>query len=496
MSLIKKLASDAAIYGLSSVLGRVLNYLLVPIYTGVFLPADYGVVTELYAFVAFLNVLYAFGLETTYFRFASKDETKADAYFNTGFTHILLLSVFLSCCIWLFSDSLAALLRYPEQGRFVRWLAIIMLLDAIVALPFARLRRLGKSKVFAVLRISNIAINISLNLFFIVYLPDWATRFPNAFFVAISRLDLGVGYIFLSNLIANGLYLLFFFPTWLKTRLSFDWAKWKSMMKYAWPIVITGFAGVTNEMLSRAILKYHLPIGFYPGFTNQDMLGIFGACYKLAVFMALAVQAFRYAFEPFFFAQSTDKQSPQLFSRVMTVFVWFTAFSWLVLSLFLPYYAPVLLRQAQYLKALDAVPWLLGAGLFLGVFYNLSLWYKLTDKTFYGSYLSIIGAAVTVVLNLLLIPIWGYMGCAVATFVSYLTMVVVSYRWGCKHYFIPYETGKLCGVIFFVALAIGFNRIFPSFISSLCMVLLFLTFFVLSEYNTLRHLASKIKNGY
>ncbi len=490
MSILKKLASETAVYGLSSVLGRMLNYLLVPLYTSVFLPSEYGIVTELYAYVAFLNILYIYGLETAYFRFSTKE--KGDQYFNLALTSILFSSLFLSGLIWIFSDLIANLLQYPEKSHYIKWLAAILAIDAIVAIPFARLRQIGKAKSFAVFKLSNIAVNILLNLFFILWCPMLLEANPNGFIASIYDPKLGVGYVFLSNLIANGLYLIFFIPDWIRVKLRFNKAEWTRMMKYAWPVLIIGFAGVTNEMLSRAILKYRLPEGFYEGYTNLEILGIFGACYKLAVFMTLSVQAFRYAFEPFFFAQAKEKNSPQVFSKIMTWFVLFTAFSWLALCVFMPYYAPIFLRQDSYLMALDAVPWLLGGGLFLGVFYNLSLWYKLTDKTLYGAYISLIGALSTFVLNWLLIPIMGYMGSAIATFISYLTMVVISYVWGARHYPVPYQALKVIGYISFAGLGIFINTLLQqSLLRAVLIVLIFLTLPIILERRSFQKLKAK-----
>ncbi|SNS97322.1 Membrane protein involved in the export of O-antigen and teichoic acid [Ekhidna lutea] len=484
MSILKKLASQTAVYGLSSVLGRMLNYLLVPLYTSVFLPAEYGIVTELYAYVAFLNILFIYGLETAYFRFSSQG--KGYNYFNLAFTSILISSFVFSGVIWLLSDSIAQILEYPNKAHFIRWLAAILAIDAIVAIPFARLRQIGKAYRFAVFKLSNIGINIFLNVFFIVLCPLILTDHPESFIRHIYNPDLGVGYVFLSNLIANGLYLLFFYKDWLKVKLTFNAAEWKRMMKYAWPVLIIGFSGVTNEMLSRAILKYRLPEGFYEGYTNLEILGIFGACYKLSVFMTLAVQAFRYAFEPFFFAQAKKKNSPQVFSRVMTMFVLFTSFSWLVLCVFMPYYAPIFLRQESYLMALDAVPWLLGGGLFLGVFYNLSLWYKLTDKTLYGAYISLIGAFATFILNWSLIPVMGYMGSAIATFGSYLIMVFISYWWGMRHYAVPYQLGRTLSYVLFAGAGILINGQFEQSVSkSVLIVLIFLTLPIIFERESL-----------
>lgn len=482
MSILKKLASQTAVYGLSSVLGRMLNYLLVPLYTSVFLPSEYGVVTELYAYVAFLNILYVTGLETAYFRFSKEN---SDDYFNLAFTSILITSLFFSGILWLFSGAIAELLQYPNKALLIQWLAAILAIDAVVAIPFARLRKVGKAKSFALFKLSNIGLNIFLNLFFILWCPMILKSNPDSFIKAIYDPQLGIGYVFLSNLIANGTYLIFFIPDWIKLKLNFNHAEWKRMMKYAWPVLIIGFAGVTNEMLSRAILKYRLPSEFYEGFTSLEILGIFGACYKLSVFMTLAVQAFRYAFEPFFFSQAHEQNSPKVFSQVMTWFVLFTAFSWLVLSIFMPYYAPLFLRQDSYLMALDAVPWLLGGGLFLGVFYNLSLWYKLTDKTLYGAYISIIGAGVTFLLNWFLIPEIGYLGSAVATFFTYFIMVLISYFWGRKHYPIPYNVVKILGYIGFAAFGIVFNETTEqSLIKSILIAVIFITLPLILERRT------------
>ncbi|MEQ9405443.1 MAG: lipopolysaccharide biosynthesis protein [Cyclobacteriaceae bacterium] len=480
MSLLRKLAGQTAVYGLSSVLGRMLNYLLVPLYTTVFIPGEYGIVTELYAYVAFFNILYIYGLETAYFRFSSQDS--GYNYFNLAFSSILISSIILSGIGYWFSDEIAILLQYEGRGNLIRWLMAILAIDAIVAIPFAYLRQSGKATKFAVFKLSNITVNIGLNLFFLVFCPWFLNDRPDHFLQLIYNPDLGVGYVFLSNLIANGMYLLFFIPLWLKARLTFSLLEWKKMMNYAWPVLLIGFAGVTNEMLSRAILKYRLPEGFYEGYSNLEIVGIFGACYKLSIFMILAVQAFRYAFEPFFFAKASDKNSPELFAKIMTWFVIFTSFSWLFISVLLPYIAPIFLRQESYTVALDAVPWLLGGGLFLGVFYNLSLWYKLTNKTILGAWISIIGAATTLVLNWILIPVIGYMGSAIATFFTYFLMVVISYFWGRKHYPVPYHIRKnllyIIGAGSGILLDAQFN---DSVIFTVIVVLIFLTLTFLFE---------------
>ncbi len=493
MSKLKNLTNQTITYGLSSIIGRALNYLLVPLYTSIFLPSEYGLVTELYAYIAFLNILYVYGLETTYFRFASKKGNTYD-YFNLTFTIILSSSILLSGIIWIYSEAIAQLLNYPNKGIYIKWIASIVTLDALVAIPFARLRKLGKVKRFVLFKIVNIVLNISLNIFFILFCPWVLIHYPNSFILALYSPEMGVGYIFISNLLANALYLFFFIPDWLKIRLTLNIKEAKRLIQYALPILIIGFAGVMNELFSRIILKHRLLENFYPGFTNLEILGIFGACYKLSVFMPLVVQSFRYAFEPFLFSHSKEKNSPHTFSKVMTSFALFSSFSWLVLSVFMPYYAPIFLRQDSYLIALDAVPWLLGGGIFLGIFYNLSLWYKLTDKTLYGAYISLIGAFLTFTLNWTLIPILGYMGSAITTFISYFVMVVISYLWGRKHYSIPYNLLKIGSYISLAGIGIIVNQLTKeSLFKSIVISLIYLTLLIRIERKSIRQFRSKNK---
>lgn len=448
MSQLRQLAGQTAIYGVSSVLGRVLNYLLVPLYTSVFSPGAYGVVTELYAYVAFLNVLYTYGFETAYFRFASQSANR-EKYFRIAQTSLVLSSIVFSLMLMLLSDSIAVWLEYPEHGNLIRWLALILAIDAVVAVPFARLRLEGKGVRFAIFKLSNISINIGLNLFFLVFCPWWIASHDSTLIAKLYDPSMGVGYVFLANLLANATYLLFFRRDFGSFRFRLD-REWTVMFLYAAPLMVMGFAGVTNEMLSRALLKYLLPEGYYPGLSNLEVLGIFGACYKLSVFMTLAVQAFKYAFEPFFFSRSAGPGSPELFARVMHGFIVFGSLAWLAVSVFLPVIAPVFLSRDIYLTGLDIVPWLLGGGLFLGIYFNLSVWYKLTDKTYYGAWITVAGACLTILLNVTLIPVVGYMGSAITTFLSYLVMVIISYYLGQRQYFIPY---RLASGLFYIIIA-------------------------------------------
>ncbi|MDW3197126.1 MAG: lipopolysaccharide biosynthesis protein [Cytophagales bacterium] len=463
----KKLLGDTAIYGLSSILGRTLNYVLVPIHSKFFPPGEYGTFTELYAYIAFLNVIFTYGLETSFFRYATKEREKLAQYFNLAQSSIFITTLIGGLALYFSSFGIANSLGYPEQLNVVRWLILILCIDTIVAIPFARLRLLGKAKQFATFRIASILLNVGINVFYFVLIPALLEHeIVSAESIQwIYKPEWRIEYVFLANLIANGFFLLFFIPTWIQFRFSFSTEVFTPVVKYALPIMVLGLAGVTNEMLSRALLKYILPEGFYEGRTNLAALGIFGAVYKLSIFMTLAVQAFKYAYEPFFFKKAADADSKRMNSKVMTGFIYFTCISWILLTIILPELAPIFLRRPDYLEGLSIVPILLGGGVFLGVFYNLSVWYKLTDNNWLGAMISIGGAFTTIILNVVLIPIWGYHGSAWAAFITFLSMSIASYFMGRKHYPIPYEVGK--GVLY---LGLAF------------LVVMFFTFFPLSVW--------------
>jgi len=480
MVLLKKLAAETVLYGASSILGRFLNYLLVPLYTTVFSPGEYGIVTELYAYVAFLNILYVYGLETAYFRFSTKEGFKEKEVFNVSFTAILFTSAIFSLVLSLFSTEIAVLLEYPGKNHLIMWLAAILAIDAIVAIPFARLRLQNRAQYFIIVKLISIFVNIALNLFFLVYLPYCLNNFGELpyFFEGIYKSTWGVEYIFISNLIANALILFMLLPTGSKLKLNFSFAMISPLLKYAYPFIFVGLAGVTNEMLSRAILKYRLPIDYYDNLSNIAALGIFGACYKLAVFMTLAVQAFRYAAEPFFFAQAENKNSPTIFARVMHWYIIFASFIFFAISINLDIIGIVFLRNPEYREGLYIVPYLLMGGLFLGIYYNLSIWYKLTDKTIYGAVLSGIGAFITITFNILLIPYLGFLGSAITTLLSYAVMTILSYTIGKRYLNIPYKVGKAIFYILFAFIMVFSNTyledLYPAWIIRISMIIAFL----------------------
>lgn len=422
MNPLKKLAGETVLYGLGSIVPRFLNFLLAYLHTAVFAPDEYGVITTLFAYVAVINIVFIFGMETAYFRFATKAGADEKRIFNLAQTIVVGVSIFLSTVFILLSNSLAEALGIAGQASLVIGLVAIMFIDAIVAIPFARLRLEKKSKLFAIGKLANVIILVGLNVYFLVIAFDPA---------------IGVGFVIMANLVANTFYILFFMRTIFSWRPAIDSVISSSMFKYAYPVMIMGLAGMTNEMFSRLTLKWWLPIGFYEGQSSEYALGVFGACYKFAMLMGLTVTAFRYAAEPFFFSNASDKNSPQLFAKVNHFFVIVCCVVLLGVSInmdILKYF----LGSDKYWEGLSVVPILLVAYLFLGIYYNFSIWYKLTDKTYYGTLITIFGAVITIAANYLLIPMFGYVGSSFAALICYFSMTVVCYLLGQKIFPIPY----------------------------------------------------------
>jgi O-antigen/teichoic acid export membrane protein len=421
---LKKLASQTAIYGLSSVLGRLLNYLLVPLYTRYFLPAEYGVVTELYAYVAFLVVLLTYGMETAFFRFSKKEESTK--VYSTTLISLLISSVVFVGLIFLNSSAISQWLGYANHPEYIQFFALIIGMDAVASISFAKLREQDKAMRFAFIRIVNIMVNIGLNLYFIVYQ------------------EYGIAYIFIANLVASAITLLMLFPQMISSSWVFDKKLWKKMMIYALPLLIAGLAGMTNETIDRILLKHLLP--------NTDMaaseLGLYGAFYKLSIIMILFIQTFRFAAEPFFFAQEKEGNSRKIYADVMKYFTIIMAIIFLGVTIFYDVLKGFLGSEYHDERGFLVVSILLLANLFLGIYYNLSIWYKLTEKTKYGAYLSIFGAIITLSLNFTLIPVLGFVGCAWATLVCYFSMTVASYYLGKRHFSVPYQVKRIALYLF------------------------------------------------
>ena len=439
---LRQLAGETVLYGLSSVGSRILGYLLVPFYTSIFLPADYGLLTEWYAYAALLQIIYTYGMETTYFRFAKK----ASAAFDLAVSMLLASSLVFSSLLIFFATPITVGIAHPGCERYVYYLASILAVDAALAIPLARLRLENRACSFARIKCLQIGLNIVLNLVLLygcanIYAGNWLISLQPliASFYNPAR---SVEYVFVANLVANMSAFPLLSKSLRQVKFQLPWQQLKPMLIYAWPLLLMGLAGTVNEMLSRAMLRHWLPPGFYSGQSHGSILGIFGACYKLAVVMPLGIQAFRYAAEPFFFAHAQDHNAPILFSTVMHWFVLGACFILFSVSANLDLLGLLLLRKSEYRTALEIVPYLMLGYLFLGMYYNLSMWFKLTDKTHYGTWLTSIGALVTLVLNMVLIPALGYWGSVWATVASYATMCLLCYYWGQKYYPIPYQLGR------------------------------------------------------
>ncbi|MGZ8191095.1 MAG: lipopolysaccharide biosynthesis protein [Methylococcaceae bacterium] len=451
MGILSKLASQTAIYGLSSIFGRFLNYLLVPLYTYYFSAAEYGVVSEFYAYAGFFSVLLLFGFETGYFRFRDKQQTGRDVAYSTALIFVVLINVGFFLCIALINNRLSAAMNYANHPEYVLWFTIILTLDAVAAIPFARLRAENRAFRFAGIKVAEILVTIALSLFFIVYCPKVYTENPHSWIEQIiSRLyqpSIGLGYIFIANLIASSFKFLLLAPQLTGIFWGFDRKLFIRMIDYSSPMVVIGFAGIVNEMLDRALLKYLLPYDFQ---TNLKMLGIYSACYKLSILMSLFIQAFRYAAEPFFFAYSGNTDAREIYAKVLKFFVIFCVFIFLLVTLYIDFFKYFL--GGEFREGLQVVPILLMANLFLGIYVNLSIWYKLTDRTLMGAMVSLIGATLTVALNVWWIPVFGYVGSAWATLICYVSMALLSYLLGRKYYPVAYDVKRVIG---YIALGLG-----------------------------------------
>jgi O-antigen/teichoic acid export membrane protein len=447
MSIIKKLASQTAIYGLSSIFGRFLNYLLVPLYTYYFTAAEYGVVSEFYAYAGFLSVFLLLGFETGYFRFRNKEDNSKDITYSTALIFVLLVNISFFSLILFSNQWLSAALNYANHSEYVLCFTLILTLDAIAAIPFARLRAENKAWRFASIKIIEILTTVGFSLFFIIYCPKAYAENPQSWMLAIYDPTLGIAYIFIANLIASvGKFLLL--AAELKgLAWGFDWALFKRLLRYSLPIVVIGFAGIINEMLDRVLLKYLLP---YDLNTNLKMLGIYGACYKLSILMSLFIQAFRYAAEPFFFAYADKSDARQVYADVLKFFVIFCVAIFLLVTLYLDFFQYFVGKEFR--PGLEVVPILLMANLCLGVYVNLSIWYKLTDRTLMGASVSLAGAILTIALNWYWIPTLGYVGSAWATLVCYASMAFISYSLGQYYYPVAYPVKR---VLAYITLGLG-----------------------------------------
>ena len=426
MASIKTLAKDTAIYGLSSIVGRFLNYLLVPLYTHVISAASggYGIVTNLYAYTALILVILTFGMETTFFRFANKEDEDASTVFSTSLALVSALSLLFLGAVVLFATPISQALGYADHPDYLLMMAAVVALDAIQAIPFCLLRFQKKAMKFASLKLLFIVLNIGLNLLY---------------FVVLGHTE--VFYVFFLNLVCTFLITFFFVPELIHMRFRVDMGLLRRMLSYSWPILILGIAGILNQAADKMIF----PLVYPDKAQGISELAVYGACAKIAMIMAMITQAFRYAYEPFVFAQSRERGQAHMYAMGMKYFLIFTLLAFLCVMAWLP--ALRYMVGADYWQGLRVVPIVMAAEIMMGVYFNLSFWYKLIDKTIYGAVFSIVGCTVLLTVNFYGIPRMSYMACAWGGFAGYGTAMVLSYIVGQKKNPIPYPMRSMAGYV-------------------------------------------------
>lgn len=448
-----------------------MNFLLVPLHTDKLQTTSYSDNTTFYVYAAFFNVLLTYGMETAFFRFFNKSEEK-DKVFSTTFISLVITTILFLITVLIFNQDIAVWLNISP--KYFKILVGLLVLDTIVVAPFAYLRATGRPIKFAAVKIANILIYVALNYFFLWIIPHFNFQFS-----WYDNTDL-VQYIFIANLVASVITFLLLLPYFFKTKIEFSKSIFKQLLNYGWPIMVAGLAYVVNENFDKWILPYLL---------DKDINGAYSACYKIAVFMTIFIQAFRLGAEPFFFSHSKEKNAQQTYALIMKYFVMAGSFMLVFIISYLDVFKIALVKDQSYWKAIDIVPIVLLANLFLGIYFNLAIWYKLTDKTRYGMYLSIIGAIITIVFNLFMIEKIGFIAAAWATLAAYGTMMLLSFILGQKHYPVPYNLKQILSylslaiVLSFVALKTNSNYYLNTLI-----VLVFLSIIVVIEKNEIKKL--------
>jgi O-antigen/teichoic acid export membrane protein len=491
--LLKKLAGQTAVYGVGTILGRVLNYLLTPLYTGIFAAEAFGTYSEAYSYIAILLIVLTYGMETALFHFAQKSD-KPERVFSTAAVSLLISTSIFWILLFPNSSFVSALMNYPGHPEYVVWLGLIIGFDALSSLPMAWLRLKGRPGLFSIITLLNIAVNIGLNLFWLkwgrdMYLTGATSPFQGWGLLEFNP-EIGVGYIFLANLLASGVKLALCIP-FLKTgKLHLDFRLLKQMLIYAAPLLVAGLGFILNERLDVLMLKYILPLS-----PNEAMhqVGVYGACYKLAILMTIFIQAFRYAAEPFFFSQQKRKDAKELYASVMNYFVAFCSVLFLMVVLHLDIFKHFL-RDSSYWEGLRIVPIIMLANIFLGIYMNLSMWYKLSGQTKYGAIFSVVGATITIGLNAFLIPRFGFIGSAYTTLIAYGTMMTLSYLWGLKEYPIPYNVKRIGFYLGLTLILYWIHRLFDNadlmirLGTGFALWIGFITFTLCTEFPKLKHL--------
>ena len=434
-------------YGVSSIAARFINYLLTPYLTFKFTESQYGEMSIVYSFIPFMNVVFTYGMETAFFRFANHADKRK--VYNTTSLSLIISTILLTVVLILLQHPLSILLQVSEHPEYLSLSAAMIALDALCIIPFAKLRQDGRPVKFAVVKVGGILINIISIYFFLSICPRLIANNPSHWLTRFFDPNWAVGYVLLANVIQNTITLLLLSKEILGFEWKLDTVLWKEMMRYGLPLILAGFAGMINETFDRIMLGWWAPVSSIDAAKAE--VGIYSACYKLSILISLAVQAFRMGAEPFFFKQAQQENAPKIYARVMKFFVITLCFMFLLVAMYLDVWK-LFIRNPKMWVGLKVVPILLLANMFLGIYYNLSVWYKLGNKTIAGAYITLIGAAITLLINWLFIPYFSYMACAWATFACYGSMMVVSYIWGQKEFRIPYATKKLVAYLVIVVL--------------------------------------------
>lgn len=448
MNPLKKLFKQTAIYGLATVLPRMLSFLLLPLYTAILETAGFGKVSVIFAWFAIFNVLLAYGMETAFFRFYHGKDDK-QAVVSTSLLSILISTGAFFVIALLLQNTMADITGIDI--KYIRFTIYILTLDALVIVPFAWLRANERPMRYAIIKIVNVGINFGLNIFFLLFLPGIAESNPEGMLSWMYQPNSEIAYIFVSNLIASGITLLLMLNLYFENNYVFDKELWKRMMKYAWPVLVAGIAFSINEVFDRIMLEHLLPEDI-----AESEVGKYSACYRLGLFMTLFATAFRMGIEPFFFSHSGTENPQKTYAQITNYFVVIGSIILLAVIVFADVLKVLFVRDEAYWEAMSIVPIIILASFFLGIYHNLSVWYKVTDKTRYGAFISVIGAIITIGINYAFIPKIGYMASAIATLLAYGTMMVLSYYFGKSHYPVPYNFRK---ILFYLGISIAFSAI-------------------------------------
>lgn len=486
MSGLKSLFKQTFIYGLATVLPRMLSFLLVRLHTDESVlksVADYGDVSLIFSYFVLFNVVLAYGMETAFFRFFNKEDDKSKVV-STSSVSLIITSLLFFVLAIVFQNQIAnAIDVKPEYIHLVIW---ILLLDALVIIPFAWLRANAKPVKYAVIKILNVVINLGLNLFLLLWLKDLASE--SAVLASIYKPNFEINYIFIANLVASAVTLLLMFPFYFKVKYTFNTTLWKQMLRYAFPVLIAGVAFSINETFDRILLDKLLPENI-----AKTEIGMYSACYKLALFMTLFATAYRLGIEPFFFSHAKTENPQKNYAKILEFFVIFGSIILLTVVVFADVLKVIFIGDEAYWEAMWVVPIILLANFCLGIYHNLSVWYKITDRTKFGAYISVFGAILTLALNFWLIPIISYKGSAIATLTAYACMMLASFYFGRKYYPIPYNLKKI-GLYLGVSITlsiISFYQFRENYSVGITLLIVFLTIIYTSEKNQIKQLLKR-----